>query len=278
MNRPVRPSVVAWSAFGHNPEHPEPVAGEVGKLPARLASGLGVVEWSRRGESVVCTTPTVRPMIETGTHTAEKSSPCPRPRNIGQPSSVVAVGEHLRLCTASGDAVVGRRHRTRAARPLDRLALGRRHRDDAVEMGVAVVGEQQLHRLVGHDPAQRPLHHVERGRLVLRPSRARGPAGSRTRPAPPGPASPGRGPPGRCPSRGPCAARCEPAATAAAPTGPPRRRCRPRPGPARSCRAPRGARAPRSARRRPRPAPPRPRRRCERSCPPRLGPPPSPLR
>ena len=82
--RPVRPSVEACicvSAMMRNMPS---------RFPAWLASTCSEATCSSPSGSaigrVACTTPTVRPMIDTGTHTAPNGSP-PRSRSIGHPSS-----------------------------------------------------------------------------------------------------------------------------------------------------------------------------------------------
>ncbi|MEX2269520.1 MAG: hypothetical protein WEA75_12650 [Acidimicrobiia bacterium] len=76
---------------------------------------------------------------------------------------VFAVVENLHLRAAGGDAVVGRGDRA------SRLAGAfRKGHDDAVEVRVAVVGEEELHGSARRDVVHRPLDDVERGGLVVR--------------------------------------------------------------------------------------------------------------
>ena len=90
------------------------------------------------GVPVVWITPTVRPMIDIGTQTAEQR-PCARPRELRTGVERLAVGESLGLRAPRRGAVLGRVDRATGG-----LAVGDGRHDHAVEVRVAVVGEQEL--------------------------------------------------------------------------------------------------------------------------------------
>ena len=74
---------------------------------------------------------------------------------------MVAVAEHLHLGPPGGGAAV---RGVDAAGRWFAVGPDARH---AQEVGVAVVGQQELDRCVGHDGGERPLNHVDDFGLAL---------------------------------------------------------------------------------------------------------------
>ena len=127
------------------------------RAPANLAS---VARSSTRssstfapGSPVAWITPTVRPMMETGTQSAERR-PSGRLRSFGQASRSSLSPKTWIWRTTRRRAAVGRVHA--AAR---RLPLGTDGRH-AVEVGVAVVRQEQLGRSVGQHGREGPLNDL----------------------------------------------------------------------------------------------------------------------
>ena len=134
------------------------------RAPASLASVVRSWIWesstSASGLSVAWITPTVRPMMETGTHSAEMR-PCGRLRSFGQASrwSLSA-----KTCTWARRAA-GQRSGESTLQD-GRFAVGP-DAGHAQQMGVAVVGQQELDRRVRHDGGERPLNDVDDLGLAL---------------------------------------------------------------------------------------------------------------
>ena len=134
------------------------------RAPASLANVVRSWTWesstSTRGLSVAWITPTVRPMIDTGTHSAE-SRPCGRLRSFGHAS---------RWSLSAKTCTWARRARGAAVRGVDAarrwLAVGP-DTGHAQQVGVAVVGQEELDGRVRHDGGEGPLDHVDDLGLAL---------------------------------------------------------------------------------------------------------------
>ena len=139
------------------------------RLPAWLANTCRAATASSPSDEsaspTVCSTPTVRPMIDTGTHTAEHRPSAPFTAR-GHGGAGTRRGPRCRGTRASAaarrHALGGRTHLAAGRNPV------RRDGEHAREVGLAVVREQQLRRDFGSGGAHRAFDGVERGRLVAR--------------------------------------------------------------------------------------------------------------
>ena len=142
----------------HDPEQADPGAGQLGQGGQVL--NLGVLHL---GLGLVGGVDDAHRPPHDGDRDAEGGNAPLRPvAQLGAGIEMVAVAEDLHLRPPGGGAAV---RGVDAARRWFAVGPDARH---AQEVGVAVVGQQELDRGVGHDGGERPLDHVDDLGLALR--------------------------------------------------------------------------------------------------------------